>query len=289
MNNHSEIQALISLLDDEDEEIIENVSNKLISYGKPILATLEEAWGCQDYSALHFEKIEKIIAKIHFDDIYQQLNIWLKDDFATLIDGALIIAQLFYHDLDKDKFNEELAKQKQKIWLELNNNYTALENINIFNQVFYNVLGYKGVKTKEFQYNHFCVNNVLDTRQGAPIALGILYISLAQQLDLPVYGVNLYKHFVLAYQKNFVYDFTQENSSETIFYMNPSNKGVSFFKKEILSYLASSKVEPKTVYFEPASPFAIIKELLRYLYYTHVAQNDESKVHQIKLLVQLFD
>lgn len=289
MDKHSEIQALISLLDDEDEEIIENVSNKLISYGRPILATLEEAWGCQDYSSLHFEKIEKIIAKINFNDIYQQLDVWLKDDFATLIDGALILAQLYYTDIDKNKFNEELAKQKQKIWLELNNNYTALENINIFNQVFYNVLGYKSVKTKNFEYNHFCVNNVLETRQGSPIALGILYISLAQQLDLPVYGVNLYRHFILSYQKNFIYDFTQENSSETIFYMNPSNKGVSFFKKEILSYLASSKVEPKTEYFEPASPVATIRELLKYLYYTFAVKNDTTKIYQIKSLAELFD
>lgn len=289
MSKNSEIKALISLLDDEDEEIIENVTNKLVSLGKPILTTLEEAWGSQDYTALHFEKIEKIIAKIHFNDIYQQLNNWLNDDFSTLIDGALIIAQLFYHDLDKGKFNVEFNKQKQKIWLELNNNYTALENINIFNQVFYNVLGYKGVKTKEFQYNNFCVNTVLDSRQGSPIALGILYISLAHQLDLPVYGVNLYKHFILAYQKNFIFDFTIDNSTDTIFYMNPSNKGVSFFKKEILSYLTSSKVEPKEEFFEPASYPAVIKELLRYLYYNYVAQNDEIKVHQIKLLVELFD
>lgn len=289
MNTNPEIQALISLLDDEDEEIIESVSNKLISFGTPILATLEEAWGSKDFSTIHYEKIERIISKIHFNNIYQQLQNWVEDDFSTLIDGALIIAQLFYHDLDKDKFTVEFTKQKQKIWLELNNNYTALENINIFNQVFYNVLGYKGIKTKDLQYNHFCVNSVLDTRQGSPIALGVLYIALAQQLELPVYGVNLYKHFVLAYQKNFIFDYNLDNATDTIFYMNPSNKGVSFFKKEILSYLASSKEEPKNAYFEPASPTQVVKELLRYLYYNHVALNDETKVKQIKLLVELFD
>ena len=44
MSNNSEIQALISLLDDDDEIVIENVTNKLLSYGESVIFNLESAW-----------------------------------------------------------------------------------------------------------------------------------------------------------------------------------------------------------------------------------------------------
>ena len=44
MMNTNEIKALVSLLDDEDKEVLLHVEQKIISMGDPIIPYLEEEW-----------------------------------------------------------------------------------------------------------------------------------------------------------------------------------------------------------------------------------------------------
>lgn len=43
------------------------------------------------------------------------------------------------------------------------------------------------------------INTVIESRKGNPLSLSLLYSVIAESLDLPIYGVNLPNHFVLAY------------------------------------------------------------------------------------------
>ena len=115
-----------------------------------------------------------------------------------------------------------------------------------------------------------------------------MYLILAQQLELPVYGVNLYRHFILAYQKSFVFEFDMDNAMDTIFYMNPINKGVPFQRREIKEYLKSMNVEEKASFFSPASTKDIIKELLFYMQFYYTAKHQEEKAREITVLKDLF-
>lgn len=286
MIERSEINALISLLDDEDPEIFENVSNRLISYGPLVIKDLEDAWSETFNPNLH-DIIEDIIQTINFKIVYDELEFWSNDNYASLFDGAIIVAKYHYPDLEEKEVKEAFNKVKQKIWLELNNGFTPLENINIFNQVFYGILGFDGSYKSKSETSNFCINSVLDTKNGNSISLGILYILLAQELELPVYGVNLYRHFILAYQKNFIFDYKIDNSLDTIFYLNPMNKGVPFQRREIKEYLKSSNVEAKDIYFQPADPKQIIKELLYYMQYHFIAKNETGKAEEIRKLKEL--
>ncbi|MEZ4979451.1 MAG: transglutaminase-like domain-containing protein [Chitinophagales bacterium] len=288
MSKGTEILALISLLDDDDPEVYENVSNKILSFGLSIIPDLENAWGESFNPKLH-QRIEELIHQINFRSVYADLEEWLNDDYATILEGALIVARYHFPDFDKDEFFINFNKVQQKIWLELNQSFTPLENINIFNQVFYTILGFSGNYNKQAEISDFCINHVLESRKGNSISIGLLYLILAQQLELPVYGVNLYRHFILAYQKNFIFDYDEENFKETIFYLNPMNKGVPFQRREIQDYLKSMQVEEKLSFFNPAPPKALIKELLFYMQYYFVSRNEHDKALEISQLKDLFN
>jgi regulator of sirC expression with transglutaminase-like and TPR domain len=288
MSQRKEINALIRLLDDEDPEVYENVSKRIISYGTEVIPELENAWSDSANLALH-DRIEELIHIIQFTGLKEDLKDWLKDDLAILLDGALLVARYQFPDLNKDDVYQQIDKARQKIWLELNQSYTPLENINIFNQVFYTIIGFNGVKNEEVDIADFCINHVGESKKGNAISLGILYIILSQQLELPVYGVNLYRHFVLAYQKNFVFDFDMDNARETIFYMNPVNKGVPFQRREIKDYLKSMKVEEKESFFTPATNKEIIRELLYYVKFYFVSKDKTIKAEEISKLIGMFD
>jgi regulator of sirC expression with transglutaminase-like and TPR domain len=287
MGKQTEINALISLLDDEDPEVFENVSNRIISYGALVIPELEHAWGDSLSPEIH-NRIEELIHIIQFKELKDELHEWLEDDLATLLDGALIVSKYIYPDLDKDQVFLQLDKVRQKIWLELNNSYTPLENINIFNQVFYGILGFHGSNNETNEANDFCINSVLETKRGNSISLGILYLVLAQQLELPVYGVNLYRHFILAYQKNYVFDFDADNALDTIFYLNPINKGVPFQRREIKDYLKSITIEGKSSFYNPAPPKEILKELIFYMQFFFTAKHQTEKANEMGEFKDMF-
>ena len=287
MSQGTEIKALIRLLDDDDPEVFESVNARILSYGAVVIPELEEAWDASLDPELH-ERIEELIHQIQFENLKLELKDWLQDDIRTLLDGALIIAKYQFPNLSVEDFHQQLDKLRQKIWLELNNSFTPLENINIFNQVFYTIQGYNGSNKENQEAKDFSINAVLESKKGNSISVGILYIILAQQLELPVYGVNLYRHFVLAYQKNFVFDYDMNNAVETIFYMNPINNGVPFQRREVKEYLKSMKIEEKESFFSPASPKAIIKELLFYMQYFYTSKQETTKAEEIAALKDLF-
>jgi regulator of sirC expression with transglutaminase-like and TPR domain len=182
----------------------------------------------------------------------------------------------------------QIDKVKQKIWLELGNYLTPLEKINVFNQIFYKLLGFNGNYNEKPETKHYCINSVLESKNGNTISLGIIYMIVAQHLSLPVYGIPLYRHFILSYQKDFIEDFDKDNSTDVLFYINSMNKGMIFQKREISEYLKNMHQTEKPEYYTPASNKNIIKELLSYMHFHFVERNEYIKVEQLDKLRELF-
>lgn len=284
MNNPNEIQALIQLLDDDDKEVFRHVHEKLISYGIEIIPALEQAWTSELNPAAH-HRLESIIQEIHFSSLETEWEEWSNIEKPDLFTGTFLIAKYHYPDIDIEDVKRKITKLKQSIWLELNYNQTPLEQIQIFNQVFYGYHSFKGVQTTS-DYQDFCINNVIDLKKGSPILIGILYQILANELNLPVYGVNLIRHYILAFCKKMIFEFHIEEllEREIMFYINPINRGSIFSRNEIKDYLVKLKADSKQKYFIPAGNTEIIKELLQYLTDIYYSQNREKRVSDFKRL-----
>lgn len=287
MMTNSEISALISLLDDEDLQVYNNVSERLMSYGSAVIPMLESAWE-DSFNPLLHERIELIINKINYSQLFEDFSEWVNDEENDLLKGAILAAKFHFPDLDESEVYNQVDRIKQKIWLELGSHLTPLEKINVFNQIFYKILGFGGNYNAKPEAKDYCINAVLESKNGNTISLGIIYLIVAQQLSLPVYGVNLFRHFILSYQKDFIDDFTIDNSQDAIFYINSMNKGMIFQRKDIDEYLKNMHQEPKTEFFTPASNKQIIKELLSYMHFYYVERNEYEKVEQLEKLRELF-
>jgi hypothetical protein len=70
-----ELKALISLLDDPDDNIYNEVKSKLISYGDDVIPHLENAWETS-FNQLLQERIEDIIHFLQFNSIKKGLENW---------------------------------------------------------------------------------------------------------------------------------------------------------------------------------------------------------------------
>ena len=288
MNNESEINALIQLLDDNDTEVFNHVHHKLKSFGQGIIPVLEQAWVSQLNPAAH-SRIEDIINEIYFDTLVNEWKQWLTDsDNPDLLTGAFLVAKYHHPEIALVDLQKKIQKIKQSIGLELNNHQTPLEQVQIFNQVLYSIHNFKGLQSS-FDYQDYCINCLLDNKKGSAICIGIIYQLVAMELNLPVYGVPLFRHFILAFCKRTILDFSDSGNleKEVMFYINPINKGSVFSRNEIKDYLEKMKVVSNASYFKPATNLSIIKELLKSLIETFTHLNRLDRVKELNQLMEL--
>lgn len=287
MANENEILALIKLLDDDDKEVFSHVYNKLKSYGSDIIPALEEVWS-EGINPVTHDRLEEIIHDIHFETLTGEWEAWAAKETPDLLTGAFLISKFHYPDIKLEVIQRQLVKLRQSIWLELNYNQTPLEQVQIFNQVFYGYHEFKGMQSFE-GFSDFCLNSALETKKGNSIIIGIIYQILANELNLPMYGVNLTRHYILAFCKKTILDFSPEanNGKEVMFYVNPVNKGSIFSRNEIKDYLDKLHTEHGSKYFEPSGNVAIIKELLTYLieFYNRQNENPGNQVKELNYLL----
>jgi len=253
-----EIQALISLLDDPDDTIYDEISRKIISYGDNIIPHLESAWE-NSFDHLLQNRIENIIHHLQFENIKIELVNWLQSD-KDLVEGAIIIAKYQYPDIEEKAIKEYINKITQDVWLELNDNLTALEKVKVLNRIIFDVHGFYGNTKNINSPKNSYINNVIERKKGNPITLGIVYLAVCNKLNIPMYGVDVPAHFILSYA---------EETDNVLFYLNIFNKGAVFGNHDIDKFLEQLKVEPKDEYYTPCSSLTIIKRLVQHLIYTY--------------------
>jgi regulator of sirC expression with transglutaminase-like and TPR domain len=264
MLQHSSIQALVNLVDDPDDQIYQHVRGELVKCGATALPILESTWETDLFGSKHHERIDKIIQEIQFEEVKKELKTWLQSSEKDLVKGACVLAKYENPTLDETEIINTIQNIRRDIWLELNDNQTAFEKVKIFNKIFFNHHKFEGDKEDYFSPGNSLINKVLESRKGNPLSLGLVYSVIAQSLDLPVYGVNLPNHFILAYMDvNGVHaQNDQENKYGVLFYINTFSRGSIFDTEEIKTFLDILKVEHKRDFFEPCSNTTIIRRML---------------------------
>ena len=264
MLQHSSIQALVNLVDDPDDQIYQHVRDELVKCGTTALPILESTWETDLFGSKHHERIDKIIQEIQFEEVKKELKGWLESSEKDLVKGACVLAKYKNPTLDESEIVNAIQNIRRDIWLELNDNQTAFEKVKIFNKIFFNHHKFEGDKEDYFSPSNSLINKVLESRKGNPLSLGLVYSVIAQSLDLPIYGVNLPNHFILAYMDvNGVHaQNDQENEYGVLFYINTFSRGSIFSTDEIKSFLDILKVEHKRDFYEPCSNTTIIRRML---------------------------
>ena len=261
MINEREIASLIKLLDDPDTEVYAHIEAKLLSYGNEVINYLESAWE-RSFDAILQERIENLVHKIQFNNVKEDLALWHQSGGFDLLRGILIINKYQYPDLNEQKISNYLEAIRRDIWLQMMYEASPIEKVKIINHIFYNVYGFSGNTINHQDPKNSYLSEVLDSKKGNQITLAIIYSIIAQKLDIPIYGVNLPQHFILAYT-----DVLDSNIDENgvIFYINVFNKGYIFGKKDIDQFLRQLKINPDAMFYQPCSNTDILKRVLRNL------------------------
>lgn len=282
MEENKEISALLHLIDDPDEEVFSVVSTRIIDYGKGIIPNLENLWENTIREDVQ-ERIELLIHRLHYRDLTEEFVQWNKNIHQDMLTGALLVARFQYPELVSAQVYQEIEKLRRNIWLELNNYLTPLEQVNVLTSILYNYFNLRGTEVGYQQPEEFLINKQLEAKRGNTIANGILYLILAELLDVPVKAINIPRQFVLAYFKS-DYDFTKHTENamyKTEFFIDPLS-GQVFTHKDVENYFKRINVPPVASYFKPMSNKRVIQSLLEE--FSKCFEDEKSKYKQLELL-----
>lgn len=283
MIDPNEIHSLIKLLDDPDKEIFEHIHGKIFSYGEEAIEYLESAFESA-FDAVLQERIANLVHDIQFSIVKQELKLWYQGGSFDLLQGVLTINKYQYPDLDEQKVINQIEDIKRDIWLQMIYDASPAEQIKLINHVFYNIYGFTGNTTNHQDPQNSYLSQVLETKKGNQISLAIIYSIIAQKLDIPVYGVNLPQHFILAYV-----DETHETEFEggILFYINAFNRGVIFGRRDVDMFLKKLNLRAEKQFYEPCGNADIIRRILRNLISAYENLGSADKVAELNELLEI--
>ncbi len=280
------LTALIKLLDEPDEQVFRLVQDQIFSVGPDALGPLEETLE-NTFDPVVQERIRDIVRKLNQENLYVDFVNWINFGHDDLLKGFMLVTKTQYPALDEAEIVMRIEQLKMDIWIELHENLTALENIKVMNHILFEIHHFSGFKSDTDAIASSYVNTFLENRQGNPLSLGILFIVLSRKLGLPVYGVNLPQHFILAY----LAEEGLENPGEDdiLFYINPFNHGTVFTRREIELFIKQMKVKPEKSFFTPCSNAMIIRLLINNLISSCNQHGNHDKTEDLENLLTAFE
>lgn len=268
-----ELKALVSLLDDQDDQIVNQIVDKIRSLGKEIIPFLENEWE-SNFNPSVQRRIEELIHDLQYELLKDRIKEWYDSKDQDLLTGLWMVATYQYPDLELQKIQQDLEQIYYDAWLEFKPDLYPYDQIKILNSVLFNKLKF-GANTKNFHSpGNSMINIVLETHKGNPITLCIIYMLVAQKLKMPVYGVNLPNLFIVTYKE-------EKNQ----FYINAFNKGLIFTKQDIENYIHELRLTPQDSFFEPCSNLEIIRRVFRNLIMSFDKMGEHAKAEEVKELL----
>lgn len=283
------LHALIDLLDDPDETIFATVEKELLKENHQIIPDLEKKWETS-FDEFYQERIENLIQDLQFKQTKKQLNLWITSKENNLLEGFLTVDRFQYPDVNLLGVHQKIEKIKNEIWLEFNNSLTLLEKTTILNHFIFNIHGFSINHNNLNSPQNCFLNQLLDTKTGNPVSIGIFYTIIARQLGISAQFSDYPKNPLIAIVDRELAKKVHGNNTRTnvLFYINPSNKGSITSRKEIDYHLKKNNYKPTDYFAEPKNDIYFIKRLMESLLDSYQSVGFAEKEAKIKELTGLF-
>ena len=211
------------------------------------------------------QSISKEIKERHA--IEELANSLVHDDESSvdLLRSALLISRLNNQNFNLNSYLTIAENLAQDIASHFPEKATGEEKLKILVFQLFKEMGYHGSTLDYDHPSNSYMNEVMDDREGLPITLSVLFIELANRLELPVSGLGIPGHFLAMYR-----DESKKKTKEII--VDPF--GGKIITRSEASEITGLRLNDKD--FVPASKRDIITRMLRNLIHTAESQRNSS-------------
>lgn len=237
----SEIQALIQLLDDPDDGVYQHVREVLMGQGDRVLPWLRSERHAYPWADLHGQRLDELVHGLHFASLRNRSVSWGFGQERSVLEGAIILEEAVQPGVDSEGIRTAFNKLRRDAWLEMDTSLTTLEQVRLLNHILFEGYGMARLHRRTPQPGDALLGQVLLQKKGNPVGIGMLYLALAQSLEMPLFPVQLRHHVLLCCCDA---DRIPEKSmagEDVAFYVNPFGKGGIIAPADIDDFISDSE------------------------------------------------
>ena len=280
MSTHSEIESLMLLLEDPDPFVQEQVQLRFMELGDRAIPILDQ---------IRVETKDKEEKKRAKDVLYKLTFTSLKEDFAELLlegvgnraqleRAVITLARFGNPTLRESEYVKKLDYFADMIRSSLRYNRSEREQMKTFMKFIFEDLNFRGDNKDYHNPANGFIDQVIERRKGLPISLSLVAMFIARRLQLPVFGVNMPIHFMLA--------FVGEKEEQLI---DPYDQGAEVSYDQCYFFLKKNNVTPKPDHFKMASDLNILARCIRNLMHSYERKEEHDRVRDLKSLLELVE
>ena len=113
--------------------------------------------------------------------------------------AALDLASIHEPELDPEPSLLRLNELASSLGDRLRNFNDGRDFVEKAESYLFGEVGFKGNLTEYFDPRNSCLNHVIERQTGLPIALCVLYMEISRRLQMPVFGIDLPRHFIVKF------------------------------------------------------------------------------------------
>ena len=247
------INALISLLSDQDRHVARQIHQQLVDRGHEAMPFLRHAQqDCCDL--LLAQRLHAVIADLAQADIERQWAELLAPsrwdiDLETC---AFLIAGAGDPQADMAPWRQRLNDMVAELTPLVAPSHTPRRNVLAINEYLFQTLQFRGNARDYYDPRNSLLHRVLERRVGIPISLSVVYLLVSQRLNVPVAGVGMPGHFLVGLQ------------TEPLF-IDCFNRGKLLTEADCARTLEGSGIAFDRRYLAPCSHDQVLARMLRNL------------------------
>jgi regulator of sirC expression with transglutaminase-like and TPR domain len=273
--NEGQIRALIRLLADEDDRIVQTISGKLIDIGPSAVPLLQEAEIEQPEMA---NRIASILEEIRGGKLEDELValVGLPDGVMSLETGAFLIARYAYPTLDVAQYHQQLDTMAHEVRDRIGLRASGEETVNALIRYVFAEQGFKGNTKNYYEVENSYVNRVMDRRVGIPISLSVIYLLIGQRLALPLHGIGMPGHFLVKYE-----------SDRYKIFVDCFNGGALLTEKNCARFLTEAGYGFDDKYLQKSPVRAILSRMIKNLVAIYAKADEPIKTARLARFIEI--
>jgi regulator of sirC expression with transglutaminase-like and TPR domain len=269
-SQQKKINALVSLLGDEDINIRRVARNRLMSFGATALNVLNEVAYSDSEGRIRIEA-QSILEEIRISTLLAKFERLQEQEVFDLESASLLLAQVAYPDLEIEEcvvILDTLANEAAKL---LEDVPDGLKKVEIFNHFFFVKQQFRGNRDAYYDPRNSYINCVLERKIGIPISLSMVYMFIARRLNIPVFGVRFPGHFLLKYV-----------GGNKLFFIDAFNGGLILSVQDCERFSQRMGFKLKHIHLKTSTPEKIFVRMLRNLKKIYEQQDDQHMLTNLK-------
>ena len=227
--NYKDLATLVSLLDDPDHTVAPVILERLVRMGSPVIGILKSySRHCRNNPML-LRRLEGVIADIQLNQSSEFLLAWRSGRDPDLIQGLCLVFGLIYPNLRTDSIAQSLFEMANEVWIELSDAQTAVEQLHLFNHIFYHRLGFRAEDPFLSELKPALLDYAVANRKANPVLFGLIYLAFAFRSGLPVRAVVFPGGFMPV---------CVDDQDRILFYINIYKSGELFNAEQLHTFLS---------------------------------------------------